>query len=188
MIELVELLGQLIAVVCYAAWRIVFSGLLHYGSIPVHLLYQLRLLLVERHVGVEILRQLHAFSLGLTQDAAYAGVCILNERARVAVEVDALFRIEEHVLACVNLQYEVFQRAQTHDACNLVALLFGHILELAELVACLACILYHLCYEVVGVHHCSLAALHLAVGQFHHAVGEVHKFLAPLESEAVEQY
>ncbi len=60
-------------------------------------------------------------------------------------------------------------------------------MELAQLVAGLTGIGNHLCDEVIGIHHRSLTALHLAVGELHHSVGEVDKVLAPLEAQTVEQ-
>ncbi len=84
------------------------------------------------------------------------------------------------------LSREVFERSHAYDACHLVGL-FGRHVAASTLVAHLACALYHLVHEVVGVDHCALAALHLAFGELDHAVGEMHKVLAPLESEAVEQ-
>ena len=94
---------------------------------------------------------------------------------------------EEHVLAGVYLEDEVLQRTKTHNACNLVALLLAHVLELAKLLACLLGVGYHCRNQVVGVNHGSLAALHLAVGQLNHSIREVYKLLAPLESETVEK-
>ena len=107
---------------------------------------------------------------------------VLDEGACVAVEVDALFRIEEHVLTGIHLQDEVFQGAHTHDVGNLVALLLAHIGELTQLDGCLQGIIHHQLHQVVGIHHSTLTTLHLTVGQFHHTVREVYKFLAPLES------
>ena len=124
----------------------------------------------------------------LAQDAADAGVGVLDKRTRVSVEVDALLRIEEHVLACVHLEDEILESAHTHDAGNLGGLLFRDALQFVHLVgAHLACVGHHCFYQVVGIHHGAFAALHLAVGQFHHAVGEMDKVLSPFESQFVEQ-
>ena len=107
MIELVELLGQLVAVVGYAARAVVDAGLAHGSLIFVHLLYQFCLLDAQVYVAAECLGHCYALSLGLAQDAAYAGVSVLNERTCVAVEVDRLFWIEQHVLAGINFLFLV---------------------------------------------------------------------------------
>ena len=187
MVELVERLCQLIAVVGDAARRVVLASLLYSRTELVELLYKLNLLLVERHCVGESSRDADALSLSLAQDRADTSVCVLDERTGVAVEVDRLLRVEEHVLASVNLEDEVLQCAKTHDACNLVALLLAHVLELAQLLACLLGVSHHCCNQVVCVYDSALAALHLAVRQLHHTVREVYELLAPLEAEAVEQ-
>ena len=112
---------------------------------------------------------------------------VLDKRSRVTVEVDAFLGVEEHVLACVHFEQEVFQRAQSHDACHFGALLLVHVGKLAGLFHRCACLCNHARYQVVGIYHRALAALHLAVGQLHHAVGEMHEVFAPLEAELVEQ-
>ena len=62
------------------------------------------------------------------------------------------------------------------------------VLQAVHLVGTHLCgILYHALDKVIGVHHCSLAALHLTIGQFHHAIGEVYEVLAPLESQFIQQ-
>ena len=60
---------------------------------------------------------------------------ILDEGARVAVEVDGLFGIEEHVLAGIHLEDEVFQGTHAHDAGNLVALFLADVIKLSQLFA-----------------------------------------------------
>jgi hypothetical protein len=112
---------------------------------------------------------------------------VLDERTCVAVEVDRLFGVEEHVLAGVDLEDEVFQGTHSHDAGNLLLLGLRHVGILASLVADTASIADHQFHQVVGIDHRTLAALHLAVGQLHHAVAEVGQFLAPLEAQTVEQ-
>ena len=179
MVPLVELLGQLVAVVGDATWRVVLTRLFHSGGIVVHLLYKFNLLPVELSPfpleGV-------GGGLCLTQDTAYSCVGILNERSCVAVKVYGLLRVEEHILACINLQYEVLQCSESYDACYLLAFLFRHIVELTQFVGGATCIFNHCCYEVVGIDYCTLATLHLSVRQFHHTVREVYQFLSPLES------
>ena len=46
-----------------------------------------------------------ALGLGLAENGLDPRVGILNERTSVAVEVDALLRVEKHCLARVNLDY-----------------------------------------------------------------------------------
>ena len=112
----------------------------------------------------------------------------MDEWPRVAVEINRLLGVEEHVLAGINLEDEVFEGTHSHDAGNLLCLFLGEVFQLVDLVAAhLAGISNHLGNEVICIHHGAFAALHLAVGQFHHAVGEVHKVLAPLEAKFVKQ-
>ena len=114
-------------------------------------------------------------------------MCILNERPRISVEIDTFFRIEQHILAGVDLQDEVLQGTHTHDTGYLVAFLFAHVGKLAQLHARLQGIVYHQLHQVVGIDHRSLTTFHLAVGQFHHTIAKVCKFLSPLKAQTVEQ-
>ena len=111
----------------------------------------------------------------------------MNERTRIAVEIDAFFGIEEHVLAGIYLENEVLQRPHSHDACHVLLLFLGHILELSQLITGLTGVVYHRSNQFVGVYNRSFTALHLAIRQFNHTVGEVHKLLAPLETKAIKQ-
>ena len=188
MIELVEGLCQFVAVVGDARRRIVLASLLHGSGIFAYLLYKFHLLFYRTVVTAESVRDDDACSLSLAEDGAYAGIGVLYERTCVTVEIDTLLRVEEHILAGVNLEDEVLQCAETHDACYLVLLLLAHVIKLAQFVARLACVLYHGSHEFVSIHHSSLAALHLSVRKFHHTVREVSQILAPLETELVEQY
>ena len=111
----------------------------------------------------------------------------MNEWACVAIEVDPLLRIKQHVLACIHFQDEIFQGSETNDACNALLFVLAHVVEFAQLVAHLACIADHGRNEFVGINHRSFAAFHLSVGQFHHAIGEMHQLFAPFEAQSVEQ-
>ncbi len=130
----------------------------------------------------------HAGFFAAAQHGADSGVCVLYERAGVAVEVDALARVECHVLARVNLQQEVLERSLADGFGHAVDFFLRHAVELAERHGHFARRRCHISHKVVGVHHRAFAAFHLAFGQFHHAVAEVHKVLAPAETEAVEQH
>ena len=133
MVELVELLCQFVAVVGNAAWAVVLSGLFYCSSVCVELLYEVDFLL-RQQVVAQLLGDKAAASCrlaSLAHDRAYAGVGVLNKRTCVAVEVDRLLGVEEHVLACVNLEYEVFQCAETYHTGYLVAFLFSHVVKLA---------------------------------------------------------
>ena len=112
----------------------------------------------------------------------------MDERTGIAIEVDRLFGIEEHILACINLQNEVFQGTHSHDACNLVSLVFAHIVKLAQFLTGLLGVADHECHQVVGIDNSTFTALHLTIGKFDHTIGEVDKFLTPLETEAIEEY
>ena len=107
---------------------------------------------------------------------------ILDEGSCVAVEVDRFFRIEQHVLAGINLQDEVFQGTKTYDAGNLPLFFFRHIIKLAQFVTGLTGIGNHGGNQVVCIDNCTFTALHLTVGQFHHTIGEVYQFLTPLKA------
>ena len=183
MIELVELLGQFVAVVGNTTWTIVLASLLNSSCIVAHLLYEVDFLLTKfcRHISA-----LDIKFCSLSHDRADAGVGILDKRTGIAVEVDRLLGVEQHILACINLEDEILKGTQSHDACNLAALLVGHIVKLAEFLACLLCVGNHSGNEVVGINNSTLAALHLTIRQFYHTIGEMHEFLAPLESKSVE--
>ena len=106
-IELIKLLRQFVTIVGYTAGRIVFSSLFHSSCKLVHLLYELYLFCVERRLLCIERCAVDTLSLGFAKDRADTGVGILNERTCVAVEVDAFLGIEEHILAGIDLQYEV---------------------------------------------------------------------------------
>ena len=111
----------------------------------------------------------------------------MDERTCIAVEIDTLLWIEEHVLAGIDLQNEVFQRAHAHDAGNLGSLFLAHIVEFPQFHRCFQGILYHQLHQVVGIDNSSLTTLHLAVRQLHHTVREVYQLLAPLEAQTIQQ-
>ena len=111
----------------------------------------------------------------------------MDERPRVAVEVDRLARVECHVLARIDFQEEVFQGAHADDAGYFGALFFGNVFQLAHFGADFGGVSDHLGHEVVGVDNGSLAALHFSFGKLDHSVGEVDEVFAPFESETVEQ-
>ena len=124
---------------------------------------------------------------GFAEDGADAGVGVLDEGAGITVEVDRLLRVEQHVLAGIHLEDEVFQGSHAYDAGYLLLLGFAHVGILACLVTDAAGIFHHQLHQVVGIDHRSFARLHFAIRQLHHAIAEVYQFLAPLESETVEQ-
>ena len=191
MVELVVFLHQFVAIVRHERRRIVSARLPHHGGKFCHVLHEADFLFGIVHSCEcdldAFFGQGNARICGLAQNGADTGVRVLDKRPRVAVEVDAFLGVEEHVLACVHLKQEVFQRAQPHDACHFGALLLVHVGKLAGLFHRCACLCNHARNQVVGIYHRSLAALHLAVGQFHHTVGEMHEVFAPLEAEFVEQ-
>ena len=115
-IELVELLSQLVAVVSNATRVVVVAGIGYGCCEVVHLLDEVDLLLVDRSICTQLCRNLDALGCCLAHDAADTSVGILDERTCITVEVDTLFWVEEHVLACVHLEDEIFQGSKTHDA------------------------------------------------------------------------
>ena len=94
----------------------------------------------------------------------------MNEGTGVTIEVDTLLRIEEHILARIDLEDEVLQGTHANNAGNLVALCLTHIVELTQLHRGLVSILYHQCHQVVGINNRSLTTLHLTVWQFYHTI------------------
>ena len=111
----------------------------------------------------------------------------MDKGSGVAVEVYTFFGVEEHILAGVYFQEEVFERAHTYDACHVLLFLFAHIVKFSGLVGCLASLAHHFCDEVVCVNHSTFAALHLTVGEFHHTVREVYEVLTPFEAQLVQE-
>ena len=95
-IELVELLGQLVAVVSDTTRVVVVACIGYSCSKVVHLLDEVNLLLVDRSVCAQLCRNLDALGCCLAHDAADTGIGILDERTCVTVEVDTLFWVEEH--------------------------------------------------------------------------------------------
>ena len=112
---------------------------------------------------------------------------ILNERACIAIEVNGLLGIEQHIFPCINLQDEIFEGTHADNAGNLLALILGHVVELTQLHRGLVSILHHQVHQVIGIDNRSLTALHLAIGKLHHTIAKVDKFFTPLETEAVKQ-
>ena len=182
MVELVEFLSQLIGVVGNQCRTIGAACFLYHAGKVGNALNDSNFLVVRSN-AVHV-QSRHVVAC-LALERADAGIGVLDEWPGVAVEVDTLGRIEEHVLAWVNLEDEVLERTHAYDACHLTLLVDGHSLEA---VAC-HChgVVDHLVHQVVGIDHRSLARLHFAVRQLYHAIGEVDQVLAPLESQLVEQ-
>ena len=183
MIELVEHLRQLIAVVGDATWRIVLTSLFYSGAELVHLLNQLDFLFCQRNLRGN---RLQALCLSLAQNTADSRVGVLDEGACIAVEIDTFFRIEEHILARINLQDEVFQGTHTHNAGDFTALFFRHIVKFPQFHRGFVGIFHHQRHQIVGINHRSLAALHLTVWQLYHTIREVGQFLTPFESQTIQ--
>ena len=165
MIKLVEHLSKLVAIISDARGRVVLAGLLYGCAEFVHLLDELDFLARKTRYSRDS-RKTRSFA----EDGADTGVGVLNEGAGIAIEVDTLLRVEEHVLAGIDLEDEVFQRAHAHDAGDLVALFFAHIIELAQFHRGLQSIIDHQLHQIVGINDRSFAALHLTIRQLHHTV------------------
>ena len=115
-IELVELLSQLVAVVSDATRVVVVAGIGYGCCEVVHLLDEVNLRLVDWGICALFCRNRDALGFCLAHDSADTSVGVLDERTCIAVEVDTLLRVEEHVLAGIHLEDEVLQRSETHDA------------------------------------------------------------------------
>ena len=57
---------------------------------------------------------------GFAEDGGDTGIGVLNEGTCVAVEVNGLFGVEEHVLSGIHFEDEVFEGTQTDFACHLM--------------------------------------------------------------------
>ena len=187
MVELVVFFHELVAVVGHGGGLVFGAGLTHHGGEVGNVLHDFFFLHGQPDRRRELLGQPDSGIGGLAQDGTDAGIGVLDEGTCIAVEVDTFLGVEEHVLARVDLEKEIFQSPHAHDACHFGFFFLSHVVELAGLFHCLAGLGYHAGNEVVGINHGTLAALHLAVRQLDHAVGEVDQALAPLEAELVEQ-
>ena len=185
MVELIVLLGQVVAIICYQCRRIASCRLLNHTGEIAGLAYQ-GSLLVARHSHVLCVEVGHLYSSGTPQHALNTCVSVLQEGTRVAVEVNAFGRIEEHILLGVDLEQEIFQRAHAHHTGCFAGLLRCHVLEAVG--GRFRSLLLHGVHQVVGIHHRALATLHLAAGKLYHAIREMSQVLAPLKAEPVKQY
>ena len=184
MIELIVLLNEVIHIVGNLRRTVAATGFSNHTREICKSLNERNLLVVWCYIGN---LGLHS-SLGcLAKKRLNACVGVLDKRTGVAIEVDRLLRVKRHILARINLQNEVFKRTQTYDACNLGSLSLRNVVELAHLSRNLACIGNHFVHKIIGINHSALTRLHLAFRKLYHTIGEVHKVLAPLESELVEQ-
>ena len=187
MVELVVLLHQVVAIVGNTRRTVGGTRFLHHsGKVGQHLDESL-FLFAQLDAGRQGIRDADTSLGSLAEHRLDTGIGVLDERTCVAVEVDGFLGVEGHILACIYLKDEVLERSQSHDAGNVVGLLLSESVQFAQFLAGLLSCLNHFGHQVVSIHHGSLAALHLALGQFHHTVGEVDKALAPLETEFVQQ-
>ena len=103
MVELVVVLDEFVAIVGDGRGRIVLTGGANDGGEVGDALNDF--LLLDRNLGGGIDgRHFEAGFLRLAENGADAGVGVLDEGAGVAVEVDGLFGVEDHVLAGVDLE------------------------------------------------------------------------------------
>ena len=116
----------------------------------------------------------------LAQNRADTRVGVLDERSRVAVEVDRLAGVKQHRLLGVYLEDEVFEGAQSDHRRDSVRLLLGTSVEFAQLGRHLAGRRDHAFDQIVGIDHRALARFHLALRKLHHAVGQVGDMVAPV--------
>ena len=182
MVELVVLLGQVVAVIGDQCRGVSASGLGYHVAEIVDLLDQRGLLGIG--LGQFALSGIAGFG-SLAQHRTDAGVGVLDKGTGVAVEVDRLLGVKEHVLARVDLQQEILKGTESDFAGHLGGLVGRHLVQMV--CGHFGGALHHGLDQIVGIDNRSLTALHLAFGQFDHTVGEVLQILAPLEAEAVEQ-
>lgn len=185
MVKLVVLLDKVVDIVGNQRRRIGPSGLFDYRREVGQTAYQRHLALAGNDRG-----EIGASQSGLVRLAEHtADTCVgvLYERAGIAVEVYRFLGIESHILTRVDLQQEIFQRSEPHGLRNLVDLLRGATVKLAQLGRHAAGRGHHLIHQVVGIDDSAFTALHLAFGKLHHTVAEMHEVFAPLESELVKE-
>ena len=167
-VVLVELLGELIAVVCDQGGRKCIRRLGDLLRISRNQLDQTHFLGAQGNSVLQ--RHADALFVRLAQNRHDAGVCILDERAGVAVEIDGLLGVEEHFLLGIDLQDEILQRPEPYRMIEPVLFLLREFSQLSALVRSGLRLLVHLLDKVVGVHHGPLPGLHLALRQFDHSV------------------
>ena len=95
---------------------------------------------------------------------------ILNKGTGIAVEIDRLLRIKQHLLARIHLQNEILQSPQTNHMIKLILLGLIHIIQLPGLLRRCLRLQIHILNKIVGVNYGALAAFHLPLGKLHHTV------------------
>ena len=187
MVELVVEFHQFVAVVGNARRRIVFTSSFYHTAEVCQTLNDFFFLRRDFHTSWQFFAEDDASVLCFAEDRADASVGILDERTRIAVEVDGFFGIEHHVLARIHLEEEVFEGTKTYDARYFLLFSFAHVGVFASFVHGATSLFDHTFYQIVCVYHCTFTTLHFAVGEFDHAIREVHEAFAPFKAETVEE-
>ena len=123
----------------------------------------------------------------LTQYRTDTGMRILNERSGVSVEINRFFRVECHILAGIDFQYEIFESTQSYHLRYSPSLLGRTAVEFSQFGRCFAGGIHHFVDKIIGIYNRTFTRLHLSLGQFHHTVREMNQISSPLETETVEQ-
>ena len=168
MIILVELLGEVVAIVGDQCRREGLGGLRNLLRIGVYYLDQTDFLRRKFHSLLE--RGFHTLGGSLSEDGLDARVSILDEWSGIAIEVDGFLRVKEHCLLRIDLYDKVLESAKTNHMVESALLLFSHIGELARLLGCGLGLFIHLLDKVIRIHNGTLPRFHLTLREFHHSI------------------
>ena len=116
MVKLIVLFHQIVAIVGYRVRCIFCAGLANDSGKLRQALHDAFFFIRKFRARSERRGDADAALLCLANDRADAGIGILNKGSGVAVKVNALFGVEDHILACVYFEQEVFEGAESYDA------------------------------------------------------------------------
>ncbi len=182
MVKLIKLLRQVIRIIGKQCRAISSSRLLHHIRQFRHRFNQILLLGGNSDIQIRLL-QFGAVLGCLAQHRTDTRIRILDERPRVSVEIDGLFRIEQHSLLGVHFQDKILQCPQRHLPVDLLRFRLRITLQLAQFLRSLAGGVNHRLHQIVGIHHRSLAGFHLPFRQLHHPVRKMLDFFRPREAQ-----
>ena len=187
MIELVVFFYQVISIVGDEGGAVFLSCFANDGSVVGYHLDQVFFLLGYGSRCRQLFGQNDALFGSFTQNGTDTGICVLDERAGITVEIDRFLRVESHVLARVHLQDEVFQGTEADHAGDVFGFFRCHFVHFAQFLRDFAGCTHHLFHQVVCIDNRSFAALHLAFRQFNHAVREMYKAFAEFKTQFIQQ-
>ena len=131
MVILVEILGKFVGVIGHECRGMCQTGFGYFGRETVQYFHQTHLLSIE-FGALNFRTKVYALVSRLAEYGLDAGVGVLYEWARVAVEVYALLRVEKHCFLRVHLDYEILERSEREHPEKFVLLLLRHSVEFSE--------------------------------------------------------